>query len=328
MAAKMTPHGLPDDVLVHALDGYLGKRLSWPSLRKKGENFHRYISPQVNDCTIRQMLRRPTSTREPAISISIYRLTAKPLRKVNTLFGANIYTFTFWRSGVWFLSTNEPFYTTEHIHERFLERASNQPQSLAAGQDSLSILWPTLIELGQQRRRQGRWGNVTYFLTPLDDGLVFGDMEKMEMNEEIADAVLPVLLDCEDGVATQHKFSDPYSNGIERLFVCGRTFVGGDQMKEQQIRLKKALDEFIRRHAPVLECIKLSTRLAFNADAPYGRGHFELHVVPQPTTEDFQRAFDELDQITTSDDWAAEINRSIESRASAQRRLSALRGNV
>jgi hypothetical protein len=88
-------------------------------------------------------------SKEPAASVSIYRLTANPLRQSETLFGAYVYTFTFWRSG---LSTTDPLCATDHLHQRLVERASSRHESLAEAQDSLSILWPTLLELGQQRR--------------------------------------------------------------------------------------------------------------------------------------------------------------------------------
>jgi hypothetical protein len=157
----------PEDVLVHALEGYGAQSLTWPSLRSKAQNFHRYVATNVSDCTIRRVFRRPIGSKEPAASVSIYRLMAKPLRLSETLFGANTHTFTFWRAGLWFLSTTDPLFTTDHLHQRLVERASRRHESLAEAQDSLSIPWPTLLELGQQRRKQGRPANVTNFISPM-----------------------------------------------------------------------------------------------------------------------------------------------------------------
>lgn len=141
--SKTTPHGLPQDVLVHALEGYGAQDLSWPSVRSKAQDSYEYASTHISDCTIRRVLRRPMGNKEPAAAVSIYRLTANPLRQSETLFGAYIYTFTFWRSGLWFLSTTDPLCTTDHLHQRLVERASSRRESLAEAQDSLPILWPT-----------------------------------------------------------------------------------------------------------------------------------------------------------------------------------------
>src|SRR5262249_32230805 len=76
---QKTPHGLPEEVLVHALEGYGGGSLSWPSVRDKGINFRNYISKEVSDCTIRYAFRRPLGKKPPATSVSIFRLMANPL---------------------------------------------------------------------------------------------------------------------------------------------------------------------------------------------------------------------------------------------------------
>jgi hypothetical protein len=112
---------------------------------------------------------------------------AKPLRQSETLFGANTYTFTFWRAGLWFLSTTDPLFATDHLHQRLVERASRRHESLAEAQDSLSILRPPLLELGQQRPKQGRPANVTHFISPMADGLIFGEMQRLGMSAEMAD---------------------------------------------------------------------------------------------------------------------------------------------
>src|SRR5262245_8418664 len=77
--SKLTPHGLPEDVLVHALERYGAESLTWPSLRSKAQDFHRYVTTNVSDCTIRRVFRRPIGSKEPVASVSIYRLMAKPL---------------------------------------------------------------------------------------------------------------------------------------------------------------------------------------------------------------------------------------------------------
>src|ERR1700682_820182 len=77
--SKGTPDGLPDDVLLHALQGYGESDLNWPSVRTKALDFEKYALADVSDCTIRRVLRRPIGKKGAAASVSIYRLAAHPL---------------------------------------------------------------------------------------------------------------------------------------------------------------------------------------------------------------------------------------------------------
>jgi hypothetical protein len=317
---KITHHGLPEEILVHALEGYGTENLGWSSLKLKARHFCEYVSAHVSDCTIRHVVQRPLGRREPAASVSIYRLTAKPLRQTETLLGANIYTFTFWPSRLWFLSTTDPLYTTDHLHQRLAERAATKQQTLAGAQDSLSILWPTLIELGQQRRKHGRPGNVTNFITPFGDGLVFGDMQKLEMSAKIADLVAPQMIDFKDLVGVEHRLADFFSKGNLRLMAIVRTYVAGTQLKDKQRRLREILDRYVHRHRTVVQVLRDRTRLAFDGEGQYGRALYKLYSSPRPSTSDYRKALSELDAITSSEDWSSEIGRSLENRVRSVRR--------
>src|SRR5262249_53579933 len=95
-AAKTTPHGLPKDVLIHALDGYDGEDLSWPQIRSHAIKFYNNISTQIPDSTVSRAFQRPIGTKKvPTAAVSIFRLMAAPLRLSETLFSASIFTFVF-----------------------------------------------------------------------------------------------------------------------------------------------------------------------------------------------------------------------------------------
>ena len=142
-AAKTTSHGLPEDVLIHALDSYGNESLGWPQIRSHALKFYAYISSQVSECTISRAFQRPIGTKKaPTAAVSIFRLMAAPLRGSETLFNASIFTFVFKPSGMWFLTTSDPLYTTDHLHQRMLERADKHYRSPSQAQDDLSILWP------------------------------------------------------------------------------------------------------------------------------------------------------------------------------------------
>ncbi len=72
--SKETPHGLPEDVLLHALEGYNTKDLNWPAIRTKALDFEKYALSHVSDCTLRRILRRPIGRKSAAASVSIFRL--------------------------------------------------------------------------------------------------------------------------------------------------------------------------------------------------------------------------------------------------------------
>jgi hypothetical protein len=131
------------------------------------------------------------------------------MRHAETLFNASIYTFVFRPSAVWFLTTNDPLYTTDHLHQRMVERAARSYRSLSEAQDHLSVLWPSLVELGQQRRRQGRRANVTDFVTPWADGLMFGNMEKLDGP---VDLFAPTIIDFSNWTGIKRDLKDFYSS--------------------------------------------------------------------------------------------------------------------
>jgi hypothetical protein len=249
----------------------------------------------------------------PTAAISIFRLSAKPFRGSETLFNAKIFTFVFRPSGVWFLTTIDPLCTTDHLHQRMLERADRYP-SLAQAQDDLSILWPTLIELGQQRRRQGRRAGVTDFVTPWSDGLMFGNMEKFDGPVEL---FAPTIVDFSNGVGIERNSTDFHSAQGNRLVVIVRTYIGKEQLKEAQRRLKTALERFVDRHRDVLLSLIARTRITY-VEKPYGSALAKLFVSPHLSTADFPKALAELDEITSSRDWLDEMDRSRENRSRRQ----------
>src|SRR5262249_15114670 len=160
-----------------------------------------------------------------------FRLLEKQLRDVDSLFNATIYTFVFRPSDAWFLTVTDPLYATNHLHERMVQRAVSNYRSLSHAQDDLSVLWPTLVELGQQRRHNGRAANVTDFVTPWGNGLVFGNLEKFTGPVEL---FAPTLLDFKNGLIQKRKLFDFYSQGGERLAVICRSYVGEEQLRDGQ----------------------------------------------------------------------------------------------
>ncbi len=132
------------------------------------------------------------------------------------------------------------------------------------------------------------------------------------MTPEVAEAAAPSLMDCKGGVVIQRELPDYFCNEQWRILVLVKTFVGKNELKDSQHRLKSMLDRYIRRHAAVVECFRNQTRLAFDAEPPYGPALRNLFTVPRPNIADIKLALTELDGLTLSEDWSNEIKRSIE----------------
>lgn len=317
-AAKTTPHGLTDDVLIHALEGYGDADLSWTEISSRAQKFYKHISAEVSDCTIRRAFRRPVGTKKaPCAAVSVFRLMAAPLRQAETLFNASIFTFVFKPSGVWFLTATDALYTTDHLHQRIVERSAVRHQSLSQSQDDLSLLWPTFVELGQHRRQQGRRANVAEFITPWSDGLIFGSIEKFDGPVEL---LAPEVIEFSNGSGIKRRLSDYYRSGNERMVVVVRTFVGGDQLKDTQRRLKLRLENFIRRFPDALTCLMLRSRIT--VDEPYGTTLTDLFVSTHLRKANIPNALAELEEIIMSQDWQDEISRSVENRSRRKNQVS------
>jgi hypothetical protein len=253
-------------------------------------------------------------------SLSVFRLRGHPLWKEQSGFGANVYSFTFRPRGLWFLSTTDTLVTTQHLHERLAQRAASGFDSLVRTHDELSVLWPTLLELAMQRRQKGRRGELAHFITPLADGIVFGEMQKMFLTPEIAERVGPHILDFE--LALEQRQPDYYQSRDYRFLIEARTFVGSNDLRPSQVTLKQKLDGYVRRHSRVTEYFRQYSRLAFHFRAPYGIVHRKLYCNPMPTSDEIEDALVTLDVITRSSEWSAEIARSIESRARRNERFA------
>jgi hypothetical protein len=84
--SKTTPHGLPEDILIQALEGYGDATLTWPQIRFHAQRFYTYVSTYVADCTIHKAFQGPIGVKKvPSAGVSIFRLTAAPLRRRRTV---------------------------------------------------------------------------------------------------------------------------------------------------------------------------------------------------------------------------------------------------
>lgn len=67
-------------------------------------------------------------------------------------------------------------------------------------------------------------------LTPHGGLILGGEMQKLDMNAEMADLAAPELIDFQKGLALKHQLFDFFGKGDKRLLVLARTFVGNDEL--------------------------------------------------------------------------------------------------
>jgi hypothetical protein len=155
-------------------------------------------------------------------------------------------------------------------------------------------------------------------VSPLDDGLVFGEMQRNDFSGRVNVAEAgPRLIEFRNGLGLEQKLFDSHSNGRERLMVIMRTFIGNDQLKDEQRKIKAQLDGYISQHRAFVEAYMLRARLAFDS-GKHGKEHAKLYASrllgksESARLAEYKSAMDELEELISSRDWLTVIDRSVQ----------------
>jgi len=141
-----------------------------------------------------------------------------------TLLGAYSYTIILKSSEAWVVVSIEPAVTQSHLFQRIIERSSRPVASFAEVQVALSDVWIALMWMRSRRVLSGRGFIPHEFMTPWEDGLLFGKVEKLT---GLADgATEPLVYVVRAGPPQRHFLPDFYSGGGERVNAFTHTFVG------------------------------------------------------------------------------------------------------
>ena len=172
----------------------------------------------------------------------------------------------------------------------------------------LSLLWPTLVNMRERQRHEGRGTPQNAIVTPFGDGLLFGEITKIEGLPRLGMIVTTVNA----GQRRQRALHDWYAEEAtgDRLWVETKTFVGAADLKTSQVELWESLEAFARAYADVVE----------EGDWRWRVGFGQPDEAVEAVTKSFRlraidagrriEALDALEEIVTSDSWENEAARN------------------
>lgn len=199
-----------------------------------------------------------------------------------------------------------PGRTGAHLFERIAERGGSVT-SFAQIMLRLSRLWPTLLLMRARQRQAGRGVPPSAIVTPFDDGLLFGAVEKVVGMPPMGMTAAVV-----DRMGTRNRIlRDWYAEGGEKVWVDTKTFVGASQLSSSQVELRNRLEDFCKAYPDVIADCDWKWRVglgqADEAVEMIARA-FRLKPVPDARREE---AYDALEAIAVGDLWLAEVERNL-----------------
>jgi hypothetical protein len=308
---------LPDDILLIALERYNDGPTTNRELVQSQKAVEAAIRQKIRDANVIVGRRKSLSKSRNAAIVLVFHPKPVPYLTGQSMFGAYTHAFVFWQDHVWVLSAIEPTMATTHLHARIVERSKQTYRNFADAQDRLSDLLPLLLALGQRRRLRGQRANISYFISPWADGLMFGDLAKLpsRMGADPETSANPELIEfvAAEKIAYKHELPDIYANDHFRLCVQIRTFVGSNEMKPSQRELFGKLNRFCAAHRRTIDFMKLNARLGIgryqgiDTGDRFGPEMIEILDPPKPSAEDIESAVAEIDKISSSELWLSEV---------------------
>ena len=307
---------LSDDILKIAMKSYERSYCPHGELFKAQKRVEDVVRAASSDVLLVSGKGKSLSRRVNGRALLVLLPVASPFRAKHSFIGNYAFAFGFWRTRFLFLATVEPGGVSTHLHQRIMQRSAAAFTNLAEAQDRFSDLWPTLVELGQRRREAGQRGNVSDFVSPWADGLMFGDFARFDFEAETLALKAPRLWDFDPakGNLWKHEVIDRYRNGPERLGYNLRTYIGPTELKAHQSELYRRLVEFRTTHGSAINHFKNVARLAVGYSRGAGEALAEMLEMPTPKLEEINEALAALDRLSSSDLWLAEVAKSRENR--------------
>jgi hypothetical protein len=304
-ASRPDNRSLPEDILFLALEGYEAGPVLPNSLINRRNKVAQKIQDEVADVLVTNGERRSLDRRKTAAATMIYQARVKKMERPSTLMVGWCDTLLFKSESVAILTSLEPVGAEEHLLQRVIQRGPLSYQSVSAVVENLSLLWPSLIELGQRRRMAGMKADVSFFISPWADGYFFADMTRLD---GLAKGAAPTLIEFKSGIGVEYELPDFYAKGSDRLFVQARTFLASSEMKEHQIILRDRINAWVKRHRSIVDFLKLKGRMAADLGIIGVEDLLGVFGISKPKPEALDHALTELDYITKSNEWIDEVN--------------------
>jgi hypothetical protein len=230
-------------------------------------------------------------------------------RDGRTFLGAHNYTIILKPSEVWVVASIEPAITQSHLFQRIVERSSEAVESFAEVQERLSDVWIPLMWMRSRRVLSGRGFIPHQFMTPWEDGMLFGKVEKLVgLPVGSAQPLVYVLKAAEQ--PQRHHLPDFYSEMNSRVNAFTHTFVGPTELRPHQIALRDQLRRFVSSNRKAIEHLKLTWKVAAGSDSPFTDEIMRVFRFERPTPSQFAKALSEIESIVDSEQWRTEAAHS------------------
>jgi hypothetical protein len=294
-----------DKVVRRVVEVYGDRHPTAAELASRRNVLEDILRADLPDLTVRRGFKKslPRDGDRTSAGLMVYEPRAVE-RDGRTFLGAYNYAIVLKPSEASIISSIEPAVTQSHLFQRIIERSGKTIDSFADVQERLSDVWLVLLWMRSRRILSGRGFIPHEFMTPWDDGLLFGKVEKIDGLAEAAAA--PLVYVARVGPPQRDYLPDFYAEEGQRVNAFTHTFVGPAELRSHQIVLRNRLSQFVSSNRKVVEHLKLTWKIAAGHDNPFTREIMQVFRFDHPTPAELSKALSEIEAIVDSDHWRME----------------------
>jgi hypothetical protein len=283
MLLRRPGDSLPADKVVRRIVELYGNQHPTPDeLVPRRNILEDILRADIPDLTVRRGFKKSHSKDGERTSAVLMIYEPRVVKQgERTFLGAFHYTIILKPSEAWVVLSVEPAVTQSHLFQRIIERSGQAVDSFAEVQERLSDVWIALMWMRSHRILSGRGFIPHEFMTPWEDGLLFGNVEKLM---GLPDAK-PLVYIVRSGPAQRRYLPDLYLEGDNRLNAFTHTFVGPVELRSHQIVLRDRLTRFISSNGKVIEYLRSTWKIAAHADNPFTEEIMGVFRFRRPTEE-------------------------------------------
>lgn len=308
-----------DQMLAAAVALYDDGPIMRRDLKSLIANLESNIRRSLPDLTVIRAPRSASSQPEH-VGLMVYE-TRAVTEHTDRIVTAENHSVVLTEARVIFISGLLPGGTRPHLFERVVERDPGR-LSMSAVLLQLSAIWPTLLGMRMKQRREGRGLPVTEVITPFANGLLFGNLEKLDGLPPAG----PTVVEWGWPAQQTRQAHDFYAeaNGT-RLWARTNTFVDGTLLAPDQQRLRNMLQSFLSDFPDIVADNNWRWRFGFGTSDPAVAIVAKTFKISEPSQERRAAALAALEAIVATEVWKSVTARSLESRSrSAVRSASAV----
>ena len=296
-----------DKILSHAADLYRDGPIEPRALKASIARLEATIRSDLPDLVI-QRAPRTASPKPKKVGLIVYE-TRAIVEEGQRFITAENHSVVLTERSIVFISGLLPGGSRTHLFERVFERGGRS-RMLAEIQLQLSALWPTLLWMRTQQRLQGRGKPLAVMMTPFEDGLLFGSLQKVDALPAAGPTVVVVRIGGQETRTLRDFYGDEKGT---RLWAMTNTFVDEALLNVDQRPLLSTLVAYVREYPDVIADNDWRWRIGLGIDDP--AVHFVANTFRITTPSESRRseALGALEEIVNSGPWQREAARSLKS---------------